>query len=1521
MFGQQRPGLSTSNSSPSVPTFGGGGAASSGQSGGLFGQQQQPTSQLSFGAANQNQSKPLFGAGQTGAGQSNGSAAFSFGTSQPGTGQSSGSTPFSFGSNNTSNPSVQSSGTTGTSLFGSSSSNKLGGFSLGSSATQPNPVFGSTGTNTNNPFGGTNQTSAASNTGTGLFANPNSQNGFSFAKTSSAPTSSSGMALFGNTATTGQPPSGSNIFGNVANNNQPTTSASSLFGNTTGQTSGNLNSLNNSTNSLFGSSFNQYSSSGGPLIASLDQASYSLNGTNVSNSSGAGSALTPNQSLGPLTQSISSSATPTGTRSGRSSPHKAPSATRLLTPYNRNVPYTPSRTENDLRRANSSYSIRASAKIFDDLSNSLRFSHKKNEMKTLVIQRSPNIFEELTGSPSSLSSQHLIGPAESNGTSYDSVKTSSSTPSLAPAPYQNKVDDYNHSKNSSNGTTISKNSNHKKNSSQDVLFSPFARRNSTTQSKPQQPSKLSNVVHINQTATDEGYWISPSLPALYSMTPSELSHLSNLVVGRKGYGQIAWNEPVDLTTINDLSDILGNFVSILHGKIIVYPDVDSKDPIGTGINHPSTVTLENMYKVDYSTKQPIKDPSDPRYIKHISILRRNIESRGGEFLAFDANHGTWTFRVPHFSVWGLIDDEEEEEEEQEEQQVEQQRQQQATDIMEVKNREENIGNVNHSISELNGVSQAGAGYVNSNPTPFNHSVQQDLPLPNEQQLHFQDQFQNVIPDQSNATNFNDLDMNFLDQVMDISDYQDAHFAQDHQFLNEVTEPDINDWQAVDTLNDRQIQTQQRSQMPNGKNYGSDSTHYEGDDSHLQPQIAISNNQHNKSQFSDMLLDTSIVDVDEILKPKIASNWIEQLKLARSVDSTLAVDMNLSLLKHENEMTTPISLNVGSLDQLLFGGLKGLDSTITETYNKAAQTLRLPDLSIKQPLGKFSPYSGKFIFKSSSSESHVASGIKIIEEPKISSEKGQDLSPLFKQFLKFSFVENRENGAPLCSKISNIFFHNISSEMASELNSEERSMWDLCSLLFDPVNIKLPANLEPYVADKILEQQRRKNLSWWLKDCVTQSVNHDSASSKNDLERIFILLTGNKIEEACELAIKSRNLHLATLLPLLGSDDIGVKADARAQIDSWIETKSLSFIPSSIRKVYELLAGNPFIAESVHGMGASFVKNVNLCESLDWKRAFGMSLWYGTTRSEEISVAVQKYTEAFSKNEAITSPLHSDSSSSFDIRYRLLRLYGNPSPQLNSVLTEYKGSYRVAWILYQILVKSSKLFSDEGHNLGNKVIVNYAYELAGHGQWMDSIYVLSGLSNQDDCLRHVQRILCENTSNFFSDGAVKGRLTIGLGVREDLLFEAEALQARYQNNYLLEANKLLSAKLWDEAHNTVITKVAPQAVIENKIDLIIEVLSRFQYPEAILTWDIGGKVYQDYAHLVKSLNTSSIQPVDKSVVDNLISKLVGPLSRIKISSFEIKVAVTVMASFVSKHAGENFVSKMRFFFFFKKMFFN
>ncbi|KAL5520511.1 hypothetical protein ACEPAG_9735 [Sanghuangporus baumii] len=173
----------------------------------------------------------------------------------------------------------------------------------------------------------------------------------------------------------------------------------------------------------------------------------------------------------------------------------------------------------------------------------------------------------------------------------------------------------------------------------------------STQPAPTAPSaKKPSTTGKDTSDLQEGdYYVKPPLEVLRKMSNQELSSIEGLVVGRKGYGEIQFLDPVDLTSLPRLKDLLGKLVDISDREVVVYPESamggDEKPPPGEGLNVRARIILHGCWARDRATGEPVKDPESPIYIKH---LRRLSNVKRTQFQSYVHETGTWTFDVDHF---------------------------------------------------------------------------------------------------------------------------------------------------------------------------------------------------------------------------------------------------------------------------------------------------------------------------------------------------------------------------------------------------------------------------------------------------------------------------------------------------------------------------------------------------------------------------------------------------------------------------------------------------------------------------------------------------------------------------------------------------------------------------------------------------------------------------------------------------------------------------------------------------------
>jgi nuclear pore complex protein Nup98-Nup96 len=628
----------------------------------LFGNTQQQNTTTPFGASTTNTGGGLFGnqnkpatGGLFGSNQNTNTGGSLFGNQQ----QQQGTTGGGLFGNTGNQPN------TGTSLFGGNNQNKPAGGLFGSSTT---------GTAGGSLFGGNNNASGGS-----LFGNANQNK-------------SAGGSLFGNTNT------GGSLFGNT-NTNQQNTGAS-LFGNTVGA-GGSLFGGNQTQpqNSLFGSTVGQQQQQRSQLHASLTGAPYG-------NEQLFASLTSPNPPVGPLATPLQHS---------KPAPKKAPS---LMASMRLNTPVYSPRATGSLGKSSgygftySTYGTPGSAfsgSLTPGASSMLKPTGSFSSALTSRLNKSISMGNlRGDGTPSerpSLLRESALSPPGSGAGRYagGSVRKLNIDRSLRMDLFsQSKAGAEETPKRGVSFTESSERSQARdpQPSSENALVrieteedeqeeSPRVDRRPPRPNGVKQPemSQINGTNGALSTVHEDGaperrpdsapatqqkapprknsglakgelgdYWTEPSLQNLKNMSRQQLQHIGKFVVARDGVGRIEFG-PCDLTSV-PLDQICGGIVKLITRSATVYQDDASKPPMGKGLNVPSTIHLENSWPRSNGGKKAVNATEGKELDKHIARLKR---VNGTKFEKYDPHTGVWTFKVDHFTTYGLDDDDEEEE--------------------------------------------------------------------------------------------------------------------------------------------------------------------------------------------------------------------------------------------------------------------------------------------------------------------------------------------------------------------------------------------------------------------------------------------------------------------------------------------------------------------------------------------------------------------------------------------------------------------------------------------------------------------------------------------------------------------------------------------------------------------------------------------------------------------------------------------------------------------------------------------
>ena len=164
------------------------------------------------------------------------------------------------------------------------------------------------------------------------------------------------------------------------------------------------------------------------------------------------------------------------------------------------------------------------------------------------------------------------------------------------------------------------------------------------------PVKASDLPKISK----PGYNSNPSLAEMRASSLEALRAVKDFTVGCEGVGSVRFLGETDVRKLA-IDDLV-----IFHSKEIeVYPDESKKPPVGHELNKPAVITLQKCFPKDKAGKR-LTAPED--ITRFENKLKHQTQKFGGRFIAYKADAGEWSFRVEHFSRYGLDEDDEDDEE-------------------------------------------------------------------------------------------------------------------------------------------------------------------------------------------------------------------------------------------------------------------------------------------------------------------------------------------------------------------------------------------------------------------------------------------------------------------------------------------------------------------------------------------------------------------------------------------------------------------------------------------------------------------------------------------------------------------------------------------------------------------------------------------------------------------------------------------------------------------------------------------
>lgn len=271
--------------------------------------------------------------------------------------------------------------------------------------------------------------------------------------------------------------------------------------------------------------------------------------------------------------------------------------------------------------------------------------------------------------------------------------------------------------------------------------------------------------------------------------------------------------------------------------------------------------------------------------------------------------------------------------------------------------------------------------------------------------------------------------------------------------------------------------------------------------------------------------------------------------------------------------------------------------------------------------------------------------------------------------------------------------------------------------------------------------------------------------------------------------------------------------------------------------------------------------INVCENLDWKRQFGIHLWYQSLPINSITDALDLYEKSV-QNEICDRPMPSyveesvsiskNVSDLYDTCFHLIKLYCNSEYPIEKIVHPLNhGSnrldFRLSWHLTMALQAlqynhMAKFSMETLHN-------NFAEQLQSVGLWHWAIYVLMHIEDDQRREKFVRLYLSRNVSTSIELNESEQFLVEKLKVPSEWVYEYKALKARYEHLDENQLELLLRAHKWNESHHVLVEQIAPDLFITRKYEKLSSYLNLLsKESNCISKWNYGGQVYLDFIKL-------------------------------------------------------------------------
>ncbi|KAF2493492.1 hypothetical protein BU16DRAFT_619813 [Lophium mytilinum] len=994
--------------------------------------------------------------------------------------------------------------------------------------------------------------------------------------------------------------------------------------------------------------------------------------------------------------------------------------------------------------------------------------------------------------------------------------------------------------------------------------------------------------HVTQKDQDLGaYWSTPSIEELLKRPSLSLRAVPDFTVGRDGVGKVHFLKPVDLTTV-DLNNFFGTVINLVTREASVYGPTSNvtKAAPGQGLNVRSRISLENSWPRTRAGRLPVHEKKGPRVDKHIDRLK---EIKNTKFVDFEIDTGKWTFEVEHFSTYGLPDDDDESYWDEDE-----------TELSAAPDTPTQARTPGTRATPSSAVSQQDISMVDSSPDDtfdFKKGKRASLPGGFGEETMYDEE---DGADEGTESFLDEGSVGSLEegQEEDMTDESGSELAEDMNMAGSFSGPvqtteqpaAIEPTPLMGSIKPKSILKASQA-APSGMGTPARAKFVFEDDWAEQLQRTVSPKKQNRQALRESQ-GTALKEFDDNI-PRLTQSF----KAAKPI--TNHIDLMNSLFGQETSKV---------------GGAKRDGTTEGLEYPYAKRSKTIHDLSKMDKIDRQFyacnkprwSLDGTLVYAASGNAPSLDGGILAkAKQPIVSEHKDIQFAKLAtpRDAAYETLVPQKDvtqvildHGIPKASVSGKFSFSTLAQLVTidTEEGRHEQQAWQLASILFDDVD--LPAKLTPGLtkADHI-HRIRKAKLSEFWESLVFDDTQMEVQEAESAEGKALAHLTAHNVVDACQTLVGGKDFRLATMVAQIGGG-LQMRKDMQAQLEEWQRMDVVSEMEEPLRAIYELLAGNCTKIDGEQAQGnqgglENEASTFSISEHfrLDWRRAFGLRLWYGTLADEPLHLAVTQFAYDLREGREDVKPVpwfvenslnmgwnDPTPESREDLLWGLLKLYsasyekgvpanveeifspqsttGNPmnarlSFQLCQLfqarvdaapanlrisqlpISRSETGYSKSFMSSTSSAPSSDQAPDPFAELADNIALTYASTLYTKEHWLKAVYVythLSSAANREHYIRSVISFFSSSFTTVDSDPTYN-TLTKDLQIPKAWLHSAKALQAKSDGDSATECRELLAAGDLVTAHEVLCRAVAPAAIIARDYDTLRELLGDFDSP--------------------------------------------------------------------------------------------